>query len=178
MGHSTAATMRLLTHPATANARRRVRSVVVRVRRLGALLLDVLVPALRDMVLNGSLKRARVDVLEAGAGGGRRVALGEQVRLRALDHQGNPALRALLVLLADPDMERAELRVPKRLHARFWCRFHEGGVSDGMSTSLSCAMAGEPDGDGDEYLQVDIHRLVETCAGDAAEFRIKRVGLG
>jgi hypothetical protein len=146
-------------------------------------MLDVLVPALRDAVLNGALRRVRVDVLEAGVTGA--VSLGQERRLRALDHGGNPALRALLVLLTDPDMERAELRVPRWLHAPFWCHFHGGMVSEG-GDSAGCAMAGRQGrgwkgGDcGDEFLQVDIHRLVEACAGggDAAEFRIKKAGFG
>jgi hypothetical protein len=93
-------------------------------------------------------------------------------------------LRALLVLLADPDMERAELRVPRRVHAPFWCRFHEE-ASDGESEDGTCRGSGcgsmsarLGDNDDDEFLEVDIHKLVQVCAGDAAEFRIKKVGFG
>ena len=167
--------MRLLMQPATAGARRRIRSAAVYVKRFGALMLDVLVPALKDMVLNGALARVRVDVLKAGGGPlevlrGRSGPGSAAMGLVTASYAGNPALRALLVLLADPDLDRAELRVPRGMHARFWCPFHEGGDSD-----ESCGMSGRRD---DGFLQVDIHRLVATCAGDAAEFNITKVGFG
>jgi hypothetical protein len=41
------------------------------------------------------------------------------------------------------------------------------GASDGLGV-----------GDEDGFVRVDIHRLVEACAGDAAEFKIKKVEFG
>ena len=172
VGDGIGALVRLLTHPDMAGARRRIRSAVVYVKRFGALVLDVLAPALGDMVLNGGLRRLRVDVLEVES---RRVLPGGPGRLRTVDYRENPALRALLVLLTDPDMERAELRVPRGAHAWFWCRFHQGGVSEGEGR-MGCEFSGYRGG----FLQVDIHRLVGACIGDAAaaELKIKKVELG
>ncbi|KAG7293198.1 hypothetical protein NEMBOFW57_003244 [Staphylotrichum longicolle] len=164
---------RLLTHPETAGARRRIRSAVVYVKRFGALVLDVLVPTLGDMVLNGGLRRVRVDVLEAGTLLRAGVPIGSG-DLKRVDYTENPALRALLVLLADPDMERAELRVPEGAHAWFWCRFHPGGVSEGEGRRVGCEFSGYQGG----FLQVDVHRLVGACIGDAAELNIKKVEFG
>jgi hypothetical protein len=185
LGPGMGALLRLLTHPDTAHARRRIRSAVVYVKRFGALVLDVLAPALADMVLNGGLRRLRVDVREVGRGpmapGAVTARLGGETRLRTVDYAGNPALRALLVLLTDPDMERAELRVPRRGHAWFWCRFHQDGVSGEKGRAcqaLSSSSDGLGVGDEDGFLRVDIHRLVEACAGDAAEFKIKKIESG
>jgi hypothetical protein len=104
-----------------------------------------------------------VDVVHESRGAMQRLAL------KWTDYYKNPALRALLVLLADPDMERAVLRVPRGVHAWFWCRFHEGGVSGGGGRG--CAMSRARGG----LLEVDIHKLVDACAGDSADFRIIRV---
>jgi hypothetical protein len=168
-----AAQMRLLTHPDTAPARRRIRCAVVQVRRLGGLVTDAVAPALGDMVVNGALRGLSVDVVEYDVkkSEARGVLLSGAVlqRLKGVDYSGNPALRALLVLLADPDMERAVLRVPRGVHAWFWCRFHEGGVSGGGGRG--CAMSRARGG----LLEVDIHKLVDACAGDSADFRIIRV---
>ncbi|KAL2135493.1 hypothetical protein VTI74DRAFT_8224 [Chaetomium olivicolor] len=164
------ALMELLAKPETAGARARICSVVVYVRRFGAAILEMAAPALGDMVLNGSLRRLRVDVREGGRGF--ELPAGEMMRVRSMDHTANPALRALLTVLADPDMEKGELRVMKRLHAWFWCQFHEHLVPQG---ERGCLMLAHKVGNDDEFLDVDIHRVVEACAGDAAEFRIKRV---
>jgi hypothetical protein len=182
------ALMRLLTHPDTAGARRRMRGAVVRVRRLGGLVTDVLAPALGDMVLNGALRGLSVDVVEVEAGVDVDVDVLHESRgamqrlaLKWTDYSKNPALRALLVLLADPDMERAVLRVPRGVHAWFWCRFHEGGGSGagdgdgnggGHGGRRGCAMSWVRDGG---LVEVDIHKLVDACAGDSADFRIIRV---
>ncbi|KAK4129426.1 hypothetical protein N657DRAFT_686753 [Parathielavia appendiculata] len=179
-GTGIGALTRLLTHPDTTYARRRIRSAILYVKRFGALVLDVLAPALGDMVLNGALRRVRVDVMEVPcATAGFKAALGGGTRLR-VDYAENPALRAVLKLLTDPDMERAELRVHRAAHARFWCRLHPGGVSqqgDIACQAISRHLAGQDRRHEDGFMQVDIHRLVDVCAGDAAEFRIKKVGV-
>ncbi|KAK4039860.1 hypothetical protein C8A01DRAFT_46755 [Parachaetomium inaequale] len=176
-GGSGGALWRLVTHPDTARARRRMRSVVVYVRRLGELVAGVLAPALGDMVLNGGLKRVRVDLLELGVRGRGGMGTG--------DYAGNPALRALLVLLTDPNLEGAGLRVLREQHAWFWCRFHRGG---GVPSSSSPQDGGRVEGGGGcvmtrrngglrgGFVEVDIPRLVAVCAGDSAEFNIKKVG--
>jgi hypothetical protein len=165
-----AAQMRLLTHPVAAPARRRIRRAVVQVRRLGGLVTDAVAPALGDMVVNGALRGLSVDVVELDVESEVVLLSGAVLqRLKGVDYSGNPALRALLVLLADPDMERAVWRVPRGVHAWFWCRFHEGGVSGGGGRG--CAMSRARGG----LLEVDIHKLVDACAGDSADFRIIRV---
>lgn len=214
----TAALLHLLTHPDTTPARRRIRSAVIAIRRVGAQVQDVLVPALADMVLAGSLRRLRVDVVGqkkppppppprapwmAMARGGD----GD------LHEGGNSALRALLVLLADPGLDHGAggggkggvgLRVLRGRHAPFWCRFHEqppsGGVGVGAvrpgvvvcpmlgarspslpplspaAAAAAAAVQRNEGGVGDGFLEVDIGRLMAAvCAGDAAEFNIKKV---
>ncbi|KAK4245928.1 hypothetical protein C7999DRAFT_42609 [Corynascus novoguineensis] len=186
----------------TLGARRRVRRAVAHVGRLGGFVTHVVVPALADLALNGALRHLRVHI-----GGGleflpaghspevlefvqwERQTAHERRRLRrwerhaAEDDQAahaerNPALRALLVLLADPGLESAELRVPRSQHGRFWCDFHRGGWSD--KTGGRCGAPegfASPSGQHDGmFIGVDISRLVEACAGDAAEFNIKKVG--
>jgi len=199
---SATALMRLLTHRDTLGARRRLRRAVAHVGRLGGLVTDVVVPALADLALNGALRHLRVHI-----GGGleflpaghspevlefvqwERQTAHERRRLRrweqhaAEDDQAahaerNPALRALLVLLADPGLESAELRVPRSQHGRFWCDFHRGERSD--KTGGRCGAPegfASPSGQHDGmFIGVNISRLVEACAGDAAEFNIKKVG--
>ena len=168
-GRELGAALQLLADPNAAGARRRIRSVVVNVRRFGAMVQYVLVPVLEAMVLDGGLRKLRVHVPEPG---------------RGYSTDGyNLALRALLVVLTDPDLEKAELTVAREAHASFWCRFHEEGASEGGGDGTAgCGMSrgqggrGNAGHDGGELLQVDIPRLVDVCAdGDAAEFRIKRI---
>ncbi len=170
-GRELGAALQLLADPNAAGARRRIRSVVANVRRFGAMVQYVLVGVLGAMVLDGGLRRLRVHVPEPGTGH------------PAEWYKGNPALRALLVVLTDPDLEKAELTVTREAHASFWCQFHEEGVSEGGGGGAAgCGMSRDQGGrrnggyDRGELLQVDIHRLVDVCAdGDAAEFKIKRI---
>ncbi|KXX80152.1 hypothetical protein MMYC01_204129 [Madurella mycetomatis] len=164
--------MRLLTDADAAGARGRIRSVVCYIARFGALTMGHVVPALTSMVLGGELKRVRVDVRE-GAKGGRQQALRGMVN-RGLDLTGNPALKSLLVLLTDPDIERGQLRVSRRFHTQFWCQFH---CEAGCVTSRSNTSDEEDGGHGGDFLEVDIYKLVQTL-GQGVEFRIKKVGNG
>ncbi|KAK4112032.1 hypothetical protein N656DRAFT_780192 [Canariomyces notabilis] len=170
--------MRLLTEPDAAAARCRIASVVCHLVRFGEQAQGYLVPALGDMALVGRLRRVRVDLLGAppglrGGGGG------NEGLMKKADLGGNPALRSLLVLLADPDLEKAELRVPKRFHAGFWCRFHHP-----LEGEESCAMMRGCQGEGEvgsgdrfgEFLKVDIRKLAEACGAQGPEFSIKKVG--
>ncbi|KAL2184391.1 hypothetical protein L209DRAFT_811900 [Thermothelomyces heterothallicus CBS 203.75] len=59
---SGAAVARFLTHADTVRARRRVRSAVVHLRRLGGLVEDLVVPALADLALTGALRRLGVHI--------------------------------------------------------------------------------------------------------------------
>ena len=168
-GRELGAALQLLADPNAAGARRRIRSVVVNVRRFGAMVQYVLVPVLEAMVLDGGLRKLRVHVPEPGRG--------------YSTEKGNLALRALLVVLTNPDLEKAELTVTREAHASFWCQFHEEGASErGGGGAAGCDMSRDQGGrrngrhDGGECLQVDISRLVAVCAdGNAAEFRIKRI---
>ncbi|KAJ4297021.1 hypothetical protein N0V88_003937 [Collariella sp. IMI 366227] len=101
--------MALFNERGTAGARRRIRQVVLHLKRFGGVISEVAAPALEDMVLNGSLRRLRVDVREGWAGFQIPTAT-DVARVRRMDHTANPGLRGLLAVLADPDMEKAELR--------------------------------------------------------------------
>ncbi|KAL2154980.1 hypothetical protein VTH82DRAFT_3656, partial [Thermothelomyces myriococcoides] len=205
---SAAALARFLTHADTVGARRRVRSAVVHLRRLGGLVEDVVVPALADLALTGSLRRLRVHI-----GGELLLSAGHPPEVLSFvvdreelpppppqslpqrrhhhhhhhHHPGrregqdralaeNPALRALLVLLADPSLEKTELRVPWPYHDQFWCNFHPGSWSDDEHGRR--VHGRHPAGlYGGALVQVDIPRLVDALAGNtAAEFNIKKVG--
>ncbi|GAB1310262.1 hypothetical protein MFIFM68171_00472 [Madurella fahalii] len=168
--------MRLLTDAEAAGARGRIRSVVCYIARFGALAMGHLVPALAGMVLGGGLKRVRIDVRE-GVKGGRQQGLlrvGDEQRARNLDLAGNPALKSLLVLLTDPDIETGELRVSQRFHTQFWCQFHREA---GCAMSTGHASDGADEGHEGDFLDVDIHKLVQAL-GQGVEFRIKKVGNG
>ncbi|KAL2165333.1 hypothetical protein VTH06DRAFT_630 [Thermothelomyces fergusii] len=191
---SAAALARFLTHADTARARRRVRSAVVHLRRLGGLVEDVVVPALADLALAGRLRRLRVHI-----GGEHFLCLGRSLDVlsfvvdgderpyRPHQHPGgaggdhdraladNPALRALLVLLADPSLEKSELRVLWPHHDRFWCGFHASGGRSGEG-GCRCAVPGRRPSSS-TLAEVDIPRLVDAVAGNAAaEFNIKKIG--
>ncbi|KAH6634235.1 hypothetical protein B0J18DRAFT_461425 [Chaetomium sp. MPI-SDFR-AT-0129] len=169
---------KLLGHPDTVVSRRRIRSVVVDLRRLASS--AFVVSELQDMVLNGALERIRVNILEAGVPSGSQQRLPSQTRgrwLQTVDYAENPALRALLVLLTDPNLERAQLGVPVWEHAWFWCSFHEGAVPGCAASATASAQSGQRDTTtGDGFFEVQIPRLVSSCVGDSAEFRIKKVG--
>ncbi|AEO53349.1 hypothetical protein MYCTH_2122199 [Thermothelomyces thermophilus ATCC 42464] len=197
---SGAALARFLTHADTVRARRRVRSAVVHLGRLGGLVEDLVVPALADLALTGALRRLGVHI-----GGELFLCVGhppealslvvdreerphQQQLLQRRQHLGgrddqdgalaeNPALRALLVLLADPSLEKAELRVLWPHRDRFWCNFHPGGWLD--ERGCRCAVPGRRLSGPYEgaLVEMDIPRLVDAFAGDAAaEFNIKKVG--
>jgi hypothetical protein len=151
--------LRLLTSVAAENARWRIRSVVLYVRRFGGIVLDVMVPTMAVMVMKGGLRRVRVDMVD-----GKTNKTTAVVERKDVDLSKNRALRGLLVLLTDPDLQKAELRVPKGVHSQFWCQFHRGGGAEG------CAVE-----DDDDFLEVDIHGVVQACVGDAAEFNIVKV---
>ncbi|KAH6650911.1 hypothetical protein F5144DRAFT_66918 [Chaetomium tenue] len=154
------ALLRLLTHPDTTNARRRIRAAVVVVRDVGTQLQNVIVPALTDMVLSGALRRLCVDVMESappsgpllsfkdGPGGELVYSFGDGVG----DGGTNPALRALLALLADPGLSEQEqgggvkLRVLRGWHEPFWCQFHEQ-TSPSSSSAAAAVGSGEADGE-------------------------------
>ncbi|KAG7124105.1 hypothetical protein HYQ44_002741 [Verticillium longisporum] len=75
----------------------------------------------------------------------------------------SPAFRALLRLLADPDLETARLTV-LAAHRPLWCAFHDEGAA--------CCFAGRGRGVAD----VDWRALAAECAGEDPELHIARVG--
>ncbi|KAH9229996.1 hypothetical protein K456DRAFT_55716 [Colletotrichum gloeosporioides 23] len=113
-------------------ARRRVKYLELSPGRLGNVFQSHISPAVADMILNGSLRHLKLvlyptstdkvvfnhDAVDAQ---GRRAAM---TRRDDAFTQSKP-FKALLRLLADPDLETAELFVDP-IHRDFWCDFHEG----------------------------------------------------
>ncbi|EAQ93439.1 predicted protein [Chaetomium globosum CBS 148.51] len=161
---------RLLTHPDTTHARRRIRAAVVSVRGIGAQLQNVVVPAVADMVLRGALRQLCVNVLGSAPPSGPLLSFkdgpdgeiaysfsggvgGDGVGGDGVVGCTDPALRALLVLLVDPGLRQREggggarLRVLKGWHAPFWCQFHEQ-TSPSSSSTTTTVGGGGVDGEG------------------------------
>ncbi|TPX18392.1 uncharacterized protein E0L32_011725 [Thyridium curvatum] len=163
------------------------RRLVVYVRRLDERLWAGRVcAALERLVLRGGLRALEVRVLAGGAG-------------------GEPLAR-LARVLADPDLDLedkgrggdgnggAALRVWRRGHKAFWCRFHARRDGGGCGTqkcgssSAAAAAAGvgggvvvvgdddDDEDDDDEWLSIDVPALVREYGGDAREGKIVRVG--
>ncbi|KAK4193388.1 hypothetical protein QBC35DRAFT_446530 [Podospora australis] len=166
-----------------------VKSLVVYFRKFGGHQVEKeLIPAMKEMVLRGSLRRVRIDVM----GDYTRSAAGSSIRdwnaarLTRANLSGNRALREVLVLLTDPYMQQGKMRVRRTNHGWFWCKFHDQEsreVDSDEEGRSGCALLNEPPrnstnsatGDGD-WVEVDIDRLVQAYGGDSAEYKIKSFG--
>lgn len=156
--------------PETADARRRIRSVSLRLRRISGDFESMVVPALVDMILNGCLRILDVGILTQGAG------------LKAItsyrsNHRPGPTLQdpeaanlvktspfqAFLRLLADPDLELVTLWVSP-VHWSLWCPYHEYPE-----------LAGHNDG---EKAMIDWKRLVNDFADGNQITKIQRPRFG
>ncbi|KAK9769717.1 hypothetical protein AB5N19_08345 [Seiridium cardinale] len=143
----------------TVDARRRIRCLSLRVRRISGDFESVVVPPLMDMILNGCLK-----VLDVGF-------LTQDNTLKAtagyIQNHGSQSLckdteaanlvrtspfQALLKLLADPDLEMVTLWV-SLVHWSFWCSYHDSHET--------------PERKDEEKIPIDWRRLV----GDFGEGR-------
>ena len=121
--------MRLLQLFAEPEARRRLRSLRVKLDRLRGWIDASIVPVLADMVLQGNLTELSICIYENEAGGRRGTNTGDVSVLR------RPPLVGLLRLLADPYLRSAKLLVSP-VHGRVWCPFHE--------TTGTCETASAP----------------------------------
>ncbi|KAG7140851.1 hypothetical protein HYQ45_002568 [Verticillium longisporum] len=171
--HARAATERALADPyhnilLTPSARRRIRHLTFRPARLGTAFTTLVLPALTDMILAGRLRHLTVLMpvrRPRGPVAPNRPAPPPTPTERAEDaaFASSPAFRALLRLLADPDLETARLTV-LAAHRPLWCAFHDEGAA--------CCFAGRGRGVAD----VDWRALAAECAGEDPELHIARVG--
>lgn len=154
-------------------ARRRVRHLELSPGRLGTIFQSHISPAVADMILNGSLRHLKLVLYgtstdKISLADNPNDAVGAQLRRAAMTRrddafaQSEP-FRALLRLLADPDLETAELYVDP-IHRTFWCEFHEG---------VACCQPGRPR-EPWQLIPIDWRRIARSCGQDH-ELSIVRV---
>ncbi|WYZ44225.1 hypothetical protein EsH8_VII_000661 [Colletotrichum jinshuiense] len=153
-----------------ARARRRIKYLELSPGRLGNVFQSHISPAVADMILNGSLRHLKLVLYPTSADKivFNQSAADAQSRRAAITRRddafahSNP-FKALLRLLADPDLETAELYVDP-IHRDFWCDFHEGVV----------CCKGRPKGPW-QLIPIDWRRLASSYGQDH-ELSIVRVG--
>ncbi|KAK4181054.1 hypothetical protein QBC36DRAFT_176325 [Triangularia setosa] len=179
----------------TEGARLRLRHIVVRIERLGAHMEKELIPALGYMALNGRLRNLEVEV-SLGNQNPRHLMplplmgfrLRPQDTRRTTELTGNPVMKALLVVLMDPDLEKASMKVRKTDNPSFWCQCHAPEVGWGEKSEdkppmcflkhlpgENCCKRRCDSFDKAYWAEVDIPKLVQACGIDSAQFRIKKV---
>ncbi|KAF6797547.1 hypothetical protein CSOJ01_12959 [Colletotrichum sojae] len=151
-------------------ARRRIKYLELSPGRLGNVFQSHISPAVADMVLNGSLRHLKLvlyptstdkivfshDTMDA------QMMRAAMTRRDDAFAQSKP-FKALLRLLADPDLETAELYVDP-IHRDFWCDFHDG---------VTCC-EGRPKGPW-QLIPIDWRKLAASFGQDH-ELSIVRVG--
>ncbi|KAK3694863.1 hypothetical protein B0T22DRAFT_84837 [Podospora appendiculata] len=189
----------LLDSLAARPARRRIRAVVVYVRRLGALLGNVVIPALRNMVLDGGLRALDVRVEQklfchsvglVFSRTAERFSPGSLVRgggnVAAAPPIGMP-FRMLLGLLADPYLDSTHVRLLREhrglaavcpYHAGDWCKrdLRQQRWRRLVQPPGECASYQEELEGWSCWVDVDVKGLLEVYRGDEPEFRILSVG--
>ncbi|KAI0126578.1 hypothetical protein BJ170DRAFT_629221 [Xylariales sp. AK1849] len=145
------------------DARRRIRNLTLRMRRIGGDFERHIVPALSDMILCGSLRNLEINILSQSRGRQKMSCTS------VLPMQGGPnpleatglfhtsPFQALLRLLADPDLERVDFLVSP-FHWALWCPFHE--PLEGIGSCGSKLMQRE-----NQYARVDWRQMVEAWGG-------------
>ncbi|KAK0666140.1 hypothetical protein QBC41DRAFT_326434 [Cercophora samala] len=173
-----------------------LRHVVVRIERFGGTYLEKkLIPALGYMVLNGRLRRLEVEVPLGNASLVGQVSPRYSVFERQQDAarrtmalRQNPVMKALLVVLSDPYLEKASMRVHTSDSPSFWCQCHAPEVGWGEKSEDKPPMcflkhlAGETccrrrfnNFEKKFWAEVDIPKLVQACGIDSDRLRIKTV---
>lgn len=115
--------------------RRRIRNLSLIFRRMGGFFDKTIEPVVSDMVLCGNLRNLEIRFMPQNFGK-MRMSSDQNVSWRAsqpdaVDLVYTSPFQALLKLLADPDLDKAELWV-WREHWSVWCPFHEVYEGDGL----------------------------------------------
>ncbi|KAG9256053.1 uncharacterized protein F5Z01DRAFT_536340 [Emericellopsis atlantica] len=126
----------------------KVRWLSLTVDRLRGWMTDDIVPVLTSLILHGSLER--VDVYIHTDVSARHFVVLNQRRME----EGGP-LRALLHLLADPDLRSGRLFIQRR-HNLGWCRFHDKD-------------SGEEDAQSRKWVEVRWQDVLRTGAGQVQD---------
>lgn len=172
-------------------ARMMIRSVAIYSLRIsGREMESFIIPALKEMVLEASLRRLQVNIIK-DLNLVNDSQLSRLRRSKGTDPTKAPAFKQLMGLLTDPDLERGTMKVCKGAHSWFWCRFHEQGKTEAQEYSIgmpgdkinisACVsiMKSPPQGrshlTADDWLEVDVPMLLRACGGDAAELKIVKV---
>ncbi|KAI1844593.1 hypothetical protein JX266_009266 [Neoarthrinium moseri] len=153
--------------PEGLDARRRVRALRLRLRRLSGDFEKVIAPIVSDMILCGSLRSLEIGILTQSSG------LKANTSCRSSYGRGLEAdslvttspFQTLLRLLADPDLEEAGLWVAQ-IHWSVWCPFHE--TYDGNHSCLASLRR-----EGIEQVSVDWEKIVREL-GDVNIIARKR----
>ncbi|KAH6657742.1 hypothetical protein BKA67DRAFT_532936 [Truncatella angustata] len=117
--------------PDVLDARRRIRSLSLRVRRISGDLESVAVPTLTDMILHGNLRILDVGILTQSTGLKTKSNYDSHHRPGSVFQDPESAnlvrtspFQALLGLLADPDLEKVTLWA-SLVHWSIWCPYHD-----------------------------------------------------
>jgi hypothetical protein len=150
-----------LLSPQGQDARRRIRTLILSMKRIGGNFEAVIAPALSDMILCGSLRNLEIRFLPQNYGPKQGVVNRVQNGGEWASHPAEAGdlattapFRALLRLLGDPDLERVELMV-WMVHWSMWCPFHDEVEGHG-----SCAQNMRRSGK--MWARVDWKRMVEV----------------
>lgn len=128
------------------SARRRIRNFVVDLGRLRGWVDEIVTPVLCDMILAGNLASLSINLQynDARHGRQRHVYRTQNPNNSGLDAGNDPSiftkppLAGLLKVLADPDLESAQLVVSKG-HPPVWCKYHRtDSHTDSNSLGLPC----------------------------------------
>lgn len=114
--------------PEVLDARRRIRCLSLRMRRISGDFERIVVPAVADMILHGSLRILDVGILTQDAGLKTKTICGHEPRPLSQDSEAanlvkTTPFQAFLKLLADPDLEQVTLWVSV-VHWSVWCSYH------------------------------------------------------
>lgn len=157
--------------PEVLDARRRIRCLSLRLRRLSGDFERVVVPPVKDMILNGSLRVLDVGILEQNTSIQRMVVCDLQSsRPVSRDSLGAASVvkttpfQALLQLLADPDLEQVTLWV-SLVHWSLWCPYH-GTIEKHAKLDLDRHKEGG--------VSIDWRRLVEDFSDGNSITKVER----
>ncbi|KAK4229703.1 hypothetical protein QBC38DRAFT_83812 [Podospora fimiseda] len=164
-----------------------IRSLDIYCRRFSAI--GLVIPSLKEMVLGASLRKLQFRILEVAR---KRSRVWEQFRTASMwtrtELTSTPVFKELVELLADPDLKSPRLKVGKDAHHWAWCPYHEEGKTEKQEYSVrpagveeriisACAPSYTTDGrlSSNDWLDIDLSKLLKACGGDAAEFKVVKV---
>ncbi|ETS81954.1 hypothetical protein PFICI_06956 [Pestalotiopsis fici W106-1] len=152
--------------PEVMDARRRIRSLSLRMRRISGDFERLVVPAVKDMILNGSLRVLDVGILAQDTSAQKTVVCDLRPHsvsrdLGAASVVKTTPFQALLQLLVDPDLEQVTLWV-SLIHWSLWCPYHS-------TIKKHAKLDSYKDG-----VSIDWRRLVEDFSDGSSITKVQR----